>query len=141
MRRAPHFTVYVFRERVRTYQHRAPPPKREPSDRCRDRVASKRARPRPCERFRKRVCSIFPAGYVGVVGLTIPPPADHLEPDVLPSARQRGFELVERELDTGQVVWAWQPADDAPAPLFLTRREALAWMADYLDRTTTPPDL
>src|ERR1700761_6804202 len=75
------------------------------------------------------------AGMGPDVGLTIPPPADHLEPDVVPRARQRGLVLVERELDTGQVVWAWQSAEDAPAPHFLTRREALAWMASYLDRT------
>ena len=76
---------------------------------------------------------------MALVALSVPPPANHLEPEVVPHARERGFELSERELDTGQLVWVWVSADDAPAPYFLTRREALAWMADYLDRHITPP--
>jgi hypothetical protein len=75
---------------------------------------------------------------VRVVGLRIPPPADHLEPEVLPRARQRGFELVERELDTGQAAWTWD-CGVAPAPHFLTRREALFWMYDRLQAKTTYP--
>jgi hypothetical protein len=76
---------------------------------------------------------------MALVALSVPPPADHLEPEVVPQARERGFELSEREFDTGQLVWVWESADDAPAPYFLTRREALAWMADHLGRPITPP--
>jgi hypothetical protein len=66
------------------------------------------------------------------VGLAIPLPAAHLAPEVLPRARQRGFELVERELDTGHSVWTWD-CGAAPTPHFLTRWEALGWMYDRLD--------
>ena len=64
------------------------------------------------------------------MALTIPPPAERLENEVLPRARQQGFELIEREVDTGQIVWSWQRGDE-PAPYFLTRREALFWMYDH----------
>jgi hypothetical protein len=67
------------------------------------------------------------------MALTIPPPAEQLEADVLPLARHQGFDLIQREVERGQIVWSWK-RDDAPGPYFLTRREALFWMYDHLYR-------
>jgi hypothetical protein len=72
------------------------------------------------------------------VALTIPPPAERLENEVFTRARQEGFELIQRELDTGQIVWSWT-VGDAPGHDFLTRREALFWMYQQLSREGGAP--
>jgi hypothetical protein len=48
--------------------------------------------------------------------------------------RVYGFTLLQRELDTGQLVWTWTNPNDATEPRFLTRRQALAYMDDWLRR-------
>jgi hypothetical protein len=55
-----------------------------------------------------------------------------MESEVLPLTRGQGFDLIQREVDTGQIVWSWARGD-MPGPYFLTRREALFWMYDHLD--------
>ncbi len=61
------------------------------------------------------------------------PPAPEWEEEVLSAAGRAGQVLVQFEIDTGQVVWSWSTRD-AGGPQFLTRRVALAWMADLLER-------
>jgi hypothetical protein len=48
-------------------------------------------------------------------------------------ADARGFTLMQRELDTGQLAWIWTAPGGAPQPRFLTRREAIAYMHDKLN--------
>jgi hypothetical protein len=61
------------------------------------------------------------------------PPTAEWEEEVLSAARRSDQVLVQFETDTGQVVWSWS-ARDAGGPQFLTRRVALTWMADVLER-------
>jgi hypothetical protein len=61
------------------------------------------------------------------------PPAPEWEEEVLSAARRSDLTLMQFETDTGQVVWSWSARDDG-GPRFLTRRVALAWMADVLER-------
>jgi len=55
------------------------------------------------------------------------------EAEVLPRAILHGFSLIQREIETGEVVWVWQRRN-ASAPQFLTRRDAVWWMYDWLRR-------
>jgi hypothetical protein len=45
-----------------------------------------------------------------------------------------GRSLTHYEADTGQQVWSWSRSDGT-GPLFLSRRAALTWMAELLERT------
>jgi hypothetical protein len=53
--------------------------------------------------------------------------------DVLLAAHEDGFELEERVLGH-QWVWGWHRDDDERWPCYLTRHEAVRWMADRLSR-------
>jgi hypothetical protein len=48
-------------------------------------------------------------------------------------AADDGFELAER-ISQGRWVWGWAPGDDERWPCYLTRGEAVRWMADYSRR-------
>ncbi len=50
------------------------------------------------------------------------------EDDVIAMARAQGLELVQRELENGQLVWTWRREDRCWD--FLARRQAIAYMAD-----------
>lgn len=54
--------------------------------------------------------------------------------DVVRDAAALGFTLVQREFDTGSFVWVWLSDDNAPEPRFLTRRQAVAYMDEKLQR-------
>ena len=60
------------------------------------------------------------------------------EADVVRYAELAGFTLMQRELDTGQLAWAWIPPHDEPQPQFLTRREAVAFMSEKLETLAQP---
>jgi hypothetical protein len=51
----------------------------------------------------------------------------------VPPLADAGFHLVECETDTGQLVWEWRRGRE-PKPQFVTRRVAIYWMAEYLER-------
>ena len=53
--------------------------------------------------------------------------------DTIAAATVRGFQLEER-LCAGEWAWGWHPDDDWRYPCFLTEREAVGWMDDWLDR-------
>jgi hypothetical protein len=53
--------------------------------------------------------------------------------EILDAAQADGFQLEER-VCRGQWVHGWRRGDDERWPCFLTRREALSWMADRLTR-------
>jgi hypothetical protein len=55
------------------------------------------------------------------------------ETAVLDAAAISGFTLSERVLDRRRV-WGWRRGDDTRHPCFLTRTEAVAYMADWLRR-------
>jgi hypothetical protein len=61
------------------------------------------------------------------------PPDPEWEQEVVSAAQRAGSVLVQFETDTGQVVWSWSRPGEG-GPQFLTRRVALAWMADVLER-------
>jgi hypothetical protein len=52
---------------------------------------------------------------------------------VLARAADAGFQLVQCETDTGQLVWEWRRGNE-PRPQFVTRRVAIHWMAEFLTR-------
>jgi len=56
------------------------------------------------------------------------------EHDVVELAEDIGFQLLQRELDTGQVAWTWLPDDDGPQARFLTRGQAINYMGNRLQR-------
>jgi hypothetical protein len=58
----------------------------------------------------------------------------HFERDILALAKRNGFRLDHYETETGQLVWEWQRGDE-PKPQFVSRRVALHWMADWLQRS------
>ncbi len=50
------------------------------------------------------------------------------EEDVIALARAQGLELLQRELDNGQLVWTWRRDDHCWD--FLARRQAIDYMAN-----------
>jgi hypothetical protein len=60
-------------------------------------------------------------------------PEPEWDAEVMAAARRAGHLLTQFETDTGQLVWSWGPSHRR-GPSFLTRRVALAWMADVLER-------
>jgi hypothetical protein len=59
--------------------------------------------------------------------------------EVIEAARRAGRSLTHYEADTGQQIWSWSRSDGT-GPLFLTRRAAITWMAEVLERVD-PHDL
>jgi hypothetical protein len=53
---------------------------------------------------------------------------------VVAVARAQGYDLVQRETDTGNLVWTWRSGDGGPQPSFLTRVQAIAFMRERLAR-------
>jgi len=49
----------------------------------------------------------------------------------LSRASDAGFSLVQRETDTGQLVWEWRRGD-RPRPQFVNRLIAIEWMDVFL---------
>jgi hypothetical protein len=66
------------------------------------------------------------------MALIVPPREEVLECEVVPRAEADGSRLVQRETDTGQLVWTWHRGPE-PGPSFLTRREAVFWMHDRME--------
>ena len=52
---------------------------------------------------------------------------------VIAGAAAVGFALVEHEGDNGQLLWEWRHGDE-PAPQFVSRRVAMRWMREWLER-------
>jgi hypothetical protein len=52
---------------------------------------------------------------------------------LLARALDAGFQLIQRELATGVLVWEWEQGD-APRPQFASRHVALHWMREVLGR-------
>jgi hypothetical protein len=65
---------------------------------------------------------------------TAPTGSEEWESEVIAAAKLVGRSLRQSEADTGQLVWSWSRADGT-GPVFLTRRVALTWMADVLERS------
>lgn len=57
-------------------------------------------------------------------------PADD---DVIRQAAAHGFDLVEYETSIGQVVFEWRRGHE-PRPQFVSRRVAMHWMVEWLQR-------
>jgi hypothetical protein len=55
---------------------------------------------------------------------------------VVAVARAQGYDLVQRETDTGNLVWTWRSPDGRPQPSFLTRVQAIAFMGEHLGRVS-----
>ena len=53
---------------------------------------------------------------------------------ILDRAADGGFQLVQYETRTGQLVWEWRRGNE-PRPQFVTRRVALHWMSEFLNRS------
>ena len=90
-------------------------------------------------RNRHRVADSSPMTQAPPTGQSpVPPPvgSDRWEAGVVEAAREAGRSLTQSEADTGQVVWSWSRSDGT-GPLFLTRRAALTWMAELLERNAT----
>jgi hypothetical protein len=79
------------------------------------------------------------AGCPARARFTAPTGTEDWEVEVVDAARRAGRSLSQYETDTGRLVWAWA-RPDGTGPLFLTRRVALTWMADVLERLD-PHDL
>jgi hypothetical protein len=60
------------------------------------------------------------------------------EDAVLTAARAAGFCLLQCETDRGLIVWEWRRGIE-PRPQFGSRRVALHWMSEYLERHTPTP--
>jgi len=56
-----------------------------------------------------------------------------MDDDTITVASAQGFELEERAC-RGEWVWGWCRGDDTRFPGYLTREEAVRWMADRLER-------
>jgi hypothetical protein len=52
---------------------------------------------------------------------------------VIEAAAREGFELVEFESAEGATIWEWRRGS-APRPQFVTRRVAIVWMEELLQR-------
>ena len=57
---------------------------------------------------------------------------------VIARAADAGYRLAQYETDSGQVVWEWR-SGSGPRPQFVTRRVAVHWMAEFLDRDAGLP--
>jgi hypothetical protein len=71
--------------------------------------------------------------HTGASRFGAPTGSDRWEAEVIEAARGTGRSLRQYEADTGQMVWSWMRSDGT-GPLFLTRRAALTWMAEVLER-------
>jgi hypothetical protein len=60
----------------------------------------------------------------------VPPLEDDI---VLARAAHEGSRLVQYETDTGQLIWEWRHGNE-PRPQFVTRRVAIHWMTQLLER-------
>jgi hypothetical protein len=74
------------------------------------------------------------AGFPAQPGLSAPKGSREWEAAIIEAAREAGRSLLRSEADTGQVIWSWSRSDGT-GPMFLTRRVALTWMADVLERS------
>lgn len=54
--------------------------------------------------------------------------------DVLVEAERLGFSVTETVRKDDQRVWAWRRGADERWPCFLTKREAIGWMRDRIQR-------
>ena len=77
--------------------------------------------------------------YTSESRFRVRPGSELWESEVIEAARGTGRSLRQYEADTGQMVWSWMRSDGT-GPLFLTRRAALTWMAEVLERVD-PQDL
>ncbi|MET0629203.1 MAG: hypothetical protein ABW033_12175 [Acidimicrobiia bacterium] len=57
---------------------------------------------------------------------------------VIARAADAGFRLAQYETDQGHSVWEWRHGSD-PRPQFVTRRVAVHWMAEFLERDAGLP--
>jgi hypothetical protein len=60
------------------------------------------------------------------------------EHTVLAWAAEAGYRLVQYETDTGQLIWGWRHGD-GPRPQFVTRRIAIHWITQLLERDHGAP--
>lgn len=80
---------------------------------------------------------LFRAGVTAVLGRACiaPERRDALrmtDGAVIRRARRAGFVIMQGELPNGALVWTWRGGNDSAGPGFTTRREAFAWMSDWL---------
>jgi hypothetical protein len=87
--------------------------------------------------FSEKCDSVLDAGYdAGHMdsAVSAPPlPGTSDAEELVEMARRAGFMLVQFETDSGQAVWEWRRHGQL-GPLFVTRRVALHWMADWVRR-------
>jgi hypothetical protein len=76
------------------------------------------------------------AGFPVESGSHAPTGSDKWASELVDAARRAGHTLSAGEADTGQTIWSWSRSDGT-GPAFLTRRAALSWMADLLERSRT----
>jgi hypothetical protein len=62
------------------------------------------------------------------------PPACRDDAIVTSLARAHGYDLIQRETDTGNLVWTWRGVEQRPHPSFLTRGQAVSYMDEHLAR-------
>jgi hypothetical protein len=55
---------------------------------------------------------------------------DHGDHELIEWVVASGFQLVQRELPTGQLAWVLTSDGDGPDPVFLTRRQALDYIPE-----------
>ena len=61
-------------------------------------------------------------------------PTTFSETQIVRYAAAAGFRLMQSVTDLEQHVWKWRRGDDERQPQFLTWREAMFWMYDWLER-------
>jgi len=65
------------------------------------------------------------------------PNPDRRDEFILERASNDNFQLVERETDSGQLMFEWRWGKRRyPGPEFVSRRHAIDWMAEYLEGQT-----
>jgi hypothetical protein len=52
---------------------------------------------------------------------------------IIARAADLGFRLAPRDTGRGTMVWEWR-LGDSPRPQFVTRRSALQWISEWLER-------
>ena len=57
---------------------------------------------------------------------------------VIARAADAGFRLSRHETEDGQLVWEWRRGSE-PRPRFVTRRVAVHWMSEFLEREAAVP--